>query len=77
MQEYGLHRANVATREFALCMGGYCLEIKQRQMFEGTSFFRYTQTKSQKAEEYFQFSQFFGRRFFFFNKNPKKGGHPP
>ena len=37
--EYGLHDANVATREFALCMGGYCLEIKQRQMFEGSDLF--------------------------------------
>ena len=60
MLEYGLHDANVATREFALCMGGYCLEIKQRQMFEGSIFFRYTQTKSPKTDEYFQNNHIFG-----------------
>ena len=58
--EYGLHDANVATREFALCMGGYCLEIKQRQMFESSIFFDIRKQNHKKPTNVFNFLTFWG-----------------
>ena len=58
--EYVLHDANVATREFALCMGGYCLEIKPRQMFEGTIFFYIRKQNHKKTTNISNFLRFLG-----------------
>jgi hypothetical protein len=44
-EEYGLHFANVATREFALYVEAMVWWIKQRQMFEGTTKYAQIQTK--------------------------------